>query len=328
MGKKKAVVDPKYVAMLNTAYEKYAKLEVVNSNFEHFSDSNENVKKLLVKDPIISTSSHKIGENSVTKNKKSNSDNKTKKVKNRANYGAKSYSEEENIFLLNYLKNNSDLSRTYAAKELAKLMKGRTWKSIKHQIVALQSGKEVAVVKRILKRFSLTEDKVIIDEAIKHLKLSKSLREATIQNIREFGKIMKRNHKSIYDRWEAVIKCWLLQYYNKNLNQEIRPMLVDTIHRNYDSVLDIDWEFVLCHKEFSGYTIKGLKELFSDIIWKAAKSLKKPSYELTLDEIAIFTEEYFKKTLRVNTLLEKRKMDCIEYFESKISEEKIICSKN
>jgi len=229
---------------------------------------------------------------------------------------------------LNYLENNSDLNQTYTAKELAKLMKGRTWKSIVQQIRVLQSGKSVTVVKRTSKRFSLIEDKLIIDEAIKHLKHCKSLREANIQNLLEFGKIMKRNHKSIDDRWESFIKCWLLQYYNKNLNQEIRPMLVDTIHRNYDSVLDIDWEFVLCHKEFSGYTIKGLKELFSDIIWKAAKSLKKPSYELTLDEIAIFTEEYFKKTLRVNTLLEKRKMDCIEYFESKISEEKIICSKN
>jgi len=328
MGKKKAVVDPKYVAMLNTAYEKYAKLEVVNSNFEHFSDSNENVKKLLVKDPIISTSSHKIGENSVTKNKKSNSDNKTKKVKNRANYGAKSYSEEENIFLLNYLKNNSDLNQTYTAKELAKLMKGRTWKSIVQQIRVLQSGKSVTVVKRTSKRFSLIEDKLIIDEAIKHLKHCKSLREANIQNLLEFGKIMKRNHKSIDDRWESFIKCWLLQYYNKNLNQEIRPMLVDIISRNYDTVLGIDWEFVSRHKEFSGYTIKGLKKPFVKIIERAAKSLNKPSYKLSLKEIVHFSEEYFKKKLRVYTPLEKRKMDCIEYFELKISEEKIICSKN
>jgi len=301
----------------------------VNSNFEHFSDSNEDVKKLLVKDTVISTSSHEMGKKSRTKNKKANVDNKRKKTKNYVNtFGKKSYSEEENKFLLNYLKNNSDLGQTNAAKELEKMMTGRTWISIYEQIRALQSGKSVSVAKRTSKRFSLTEDKLIIDEAIKHLKLCKSVREANIQNVHEFGKFMKRNHASISDRWEAVIKCWLLQYYNKNLNQEIRPMLVDIIRRNYDSVLSIDWEFVSRHKEFSGYTIRGLKQRFVIIIERAAKSLNKPSYKLSLKEIVHFSEEYFKKKLRVYTPLEKRKMDCIEYFELKISEEKIICSKN
>jgi len=329
MGKKIAVVDPKYVDMLNTAYEKYSKLEVVNSNFEHFSDSNEDVKKLLVKDTIISTSSHEMDKKSQTKNKKANVDNKRKKTKNYKNtFGKKRYSEEENKFLLNFLENNSDLGQTNAAKELEKMMTGRTWISIFEQIRALQSGKSVMVVKRKVKKFSLVEDKLIINEAIKHIKLCKSLRESNIQNIKEFGKFMKRNHLSIYDRWESFIKCWLLQYYNKNLNQEIRPMLVDLIRRNYDSVPSIDWEFVLSHKEFSGYNIKGLKKQFVAIIDAAAKSLKKPSYELSLEEIVNFADEYLKKKFKAQPTLEKRKMDCIEYFELKISEEQIICSKN
>jgi len=301
----------------------------VNSTIDHVSDSNEDKKRLLAKDTIMPTSSHKkVGNRSLIKKEKSSIYKKTKKNKNRADYGYKSYSEDENKFILKYLENTSDINRTNSAKELAKLMKGRTYYSIRHQIDNLQSRKIVTVIKRIAKRFSLTEDKLIIDEAIKHLKLCKSLREANIQNLREFAKLMERNHKSIYDRWESVIKCWILQYYNKNLNQEIRPMLVDIIHRNYDSVIGIDWEFVSSHKEFSGYTIEGLKDLFYDINSKAAKSLKKSSYELSFDEIANFGEEYFKKKFKAQPTLEKRKMDCIEYFELKLREGKNICSKN
>ena len=38
MMKKTTEVDPKYVALLNKAFEKYSKLEVVNSTFEHFRE--------------------------------------------------------------------------------------------------------------------------------------------------------------------------------------------------------------------------------------------------------------------------------------------------
>merc|ERR1711915_702331 len=100
------------------------------------------------------------------------------------------------------------------------------------------------------------------DEAIKHLKHCKSLRETIIQNPIEVSKSLKRNHNTIKERWDTVIKCWLLQFYNRNLNKEIRPMLVDLIYKNFESVLGIDWEFVVSHKEFSGYNIKGLKRLF------------------------------------------------------------------
>jgi len=372
MGKKVVKVDPKYVDMLNKAYEKYSKLEVVNSNFEHFSDSFEDENKLLIEKNDSTKNTPKIKFKPQIKSKKfnaienlysfehftksseakkkllevnkSSSDSqrkeikcqgkskiieKTKKIKNYANYGHKSYSEEENNFLLKYLEDNKDnfgLNKT--SRELEKLMKGRTHGSIKHQVKALRSGQTATVVAKTRKVFSLTEDKLIIDEAIKHLKICKSLRDAIIQNPLEFSKNMKRSDKSIFDRWESFIKCWLLQYYNKNLNREIRPMLSDFVHMNFESVLEIDWEFVLSHKEFSGYNVKGLKKIFFLLTADVAKYLSKPSYELSLKDIANYTNEnILNKKRRAEPTRDKRKMDCIQYFEQRIKEQNISCSK-
>jgi len=326
MKKKRTEVDPKYVTMLNKAYEKYSKLEIVNSTFEHFSDSCEDNKKLLVENTNSSNS------NVIRKNPKvSKVDMVTKKSKNHANYGHRRYSEEENEFLLNYLENNHDMDMAQAAKELTKLMKGRTFWSIRHQLTVLRSGQTVTVKARTKKFYSLTEDKLIIDEAIKDLKQCKSLRETVVKNPLEISKSLKRAPKTISERWDPYIKCWLLQYYNKNLNQDITPMLVDLIYSNYDSVLNIDWEFVARHNEFLGYNIKGLKKKFVQAMDKAAKALHKPSYELSLKDVANYTEEYYinkKNRPKPTPTSEKRQMDCIAYFEQKISEHKIsFCKK-
>jgi len=243
-----------YVAMLNKAYEKYSKLELINSNFEHFNDSSDphthdNNKKLLEEDD-------KSRRGSLTKGRKSNDNHnqKSKKYKNSANYGHKRYSEEENAILIKFLDNNPDFYKNKSMKirELTKIMKGRTFDSIKYQIARLQQG--LIVPRREKRLFSLTEDKLIIDEAIRNIKHCKSLREVGVRNSPEFCKSFGRAPWSVSERWENVVKCWLLQFYNKNLNQEIRPMLVDLIHKNFDSTLEIDWEFIANHEEFSGYT--------------------------------------------------------------------------
>jgi len=326
-------VDPKYVDMLNKAYEKYSKLEVVysNSTVQHFNKSNEFSTKLSEEESKSSSISCSEENGTKIKNKILSNEKicKDKKIrKNQANYGHKRYSEKENEFLLKYSEKNKDFDQNKSAKvkELVKLMEGRTFKSIMHQIKVLRSGPITPAQKRM--KFSLTEDKLIIDEALKHLKLCKSLREAKIQNVLEFSKSFKRIHSNINERWESTIKCWLLQFYNKTLNQEIRPMLVDLIHKNYDSVVAINWEFVLSHKEFSGYNVSGLKKIFVATVDKVAKSKSKPSYELSISEIANFTEDDFSNNkMKAQPVLDKRKMDCIEYFEMQTSELNISFSK-
>jgi len=61
---------------------------------------------------------------------------------------------------------------------------------------------------------------------------------------------------------------------------------------------------------------------------KTAKSLNKPSYQLSLKEIANYTmENMLNKKKRTEPIRVKRIMDCITYFEQKISEQNISCSK-
>jgi len=321
MKKKVTDVDPKYVAMLNKAYEKYSRLEVVNSTHER--DSCEDKEKLFVEDMKRSTTISPLKENkSQVKSKTSSVDDKKAKIINRANYGRKRFSEEENELILKYLETKSaDFDQTQAAKELTKLLNGRTFHSIRRQIRVLLSRQTISAAPKTRKLFNLTEDKFLIDEAIKHLQLCKSLRETIIQNPLEVSKSLKRRHDTINERWDPVIKCWLLQYYNKCSNQEIRPMLVDLIYKNFESIIGIDWEFVVSHKEFSGYNIKGLKRMLVKTVDKAAHYLNKPSYQLTMKEIANYTEENFTdKKYRVGSTSEERKMNCIAYFEQKISE--------
>jgi len=334
MKKKVTDVDPKYVDMLNKAYEKYLKLEVVNSNFEHYDETEPEPAKFHT--DKLDAHAHQGSDNiQVINNRtltpKPNSDKSKKlKYKNYTNYGHKKYSEEENEILINFLEKNPNFSHSQNKKskliELAKIMEGRTINSIRSQINLIQTEPELMAKKRTKKIFSLTEDKLIIDEAIRHLQQCKSLRDTVIQNPRDFCKTFKRSYRSIEERWESYIKCWLLQYYNKNLNQEIKPMLVDLIHRNYDSIPSIDWEFIANHKEFSGYNISGLKKELASAIRKAAMFHNKASYELSLKEIAKLSKENLLNTKRTPALA-KRIMDCIEYFELKVRDQNISCSK-
>jgi len=324
MKKKITEVNPKYVAMLNKAYEKYSKIEVINSTFEHLKYSPHNDELMVEVDQSKKIS--KCGRISKT-NGKTKNDNMKKAQKFRNNYGHKRYSEEENKILKKFLENNPDFDLNKSAKitELTQILPGRRFDSIKLQIRAIRLGLVVSRVVR--KAYSLTEDKLIIDEAIRNLKLCKSLREVSLKNSIEFFKSFDRSPKTICERWEAFIKCWLLQYYNKNLNQEVRPMLVDLIHRNFDSLSSIDWEFIASHKEFSGYTIIALKRLHQTFIDRGAKFYNKRSYELSMKEIANYADYFLNKKLRTQPTREKRKMDCIAYFEEKISEQNFSFSK-
>jgi len=324
--------DPKYVALLNKAYEKYSKLEVVNSTFEHFSDSHEDKKEIFEEVDKSPTISNEIKfKNRIKSRRFNDDDDKPKKRKNNANYnGHRKYTEEENKVLMKFLENNPDFdkqNKSAKIKELVKKLKGRTHNSIESQLRIFRGSRECPPSEKTRKLFSLTEDKLIIDEALKHLKQIKSLRETVIQNSLEFCKSFNRSATTIHERWEALIKCWLLQYYNKNLNLEIRPMLVDVIHRNYDSVVAIDWETVACHKEFSGYTILALKRIYKTLITQTARFFKKPSFELSMKEIANFANYFFNKKIIQKPSREERKMACIAYFEQKISEQNISFSK-
>jgi len=306
-------VNPKYVIMLNKAYEKYSTITVVDSSLEQIKDSVEKESDIQ-KDSRLMERISNLG-----KSKRSFQTNKkTLKRQSHTNHGQRSFSEAENNVLKEFIeKNVKSECKTLKLKEVAKEM-NRTVTSVNHQIRKLRLGLEVSNFSH--RKFSLTEDKLIIDEAIKHLTHCKSLRETIIQKPREFCKQFNRRYHSIVERWEGCIKCWLLQYYNKNLNQEINPMLANLVNRSFDSILSVDWDFVANHDEFSGYTYIGLRKKYAALMKLAAASYKKHSSKVSLEEVAVYAEEKYlnRRSVKSQPTFEKRQMDCITYFDDQI----------
>merc|ERR1712098_276912 len=171
------------------------------------------------------------------------------------------------------------------------------------------------------------EDKVIIDVAIEHLSKCKHLRKTIIEDPRGLGRRLKRNYHSVAHRWSVSIRSWLLQYYNKNLNLEVRPMLADFVNAHFDSVHGIDWKFVASQKEFLGHTEISLSFLFhSGTIKNAARHLNRQHHKVSLEEVAHFAKSViFEKYNKVKAHVTKRQTECIDYFVKKINDKNITC---
>ena len=172
-------------------------------------------------------------------------------------------------------------------------------------------------------RFSLEEDKIIIDSAIRVLMETKSLEETTISDYAELATSFNRSCQSVQGRWNTKIKPWLLQYYSETLNLEIRPMLANFVADNFESEASINWNYVLTVPEFSGHTTTSLRWVFSsDIKFNAIKKFNIPSKKMSLKQIAAFADENYKQR-KLRKTIEKRQHDLIEYFESLVKLNKI-----
>merc|ERR1711868_268860 len=89
------------------------------------------------------------------------------------------------------------------------------------------------------------------------------------------------------------LKVWLLSYYQKTLNLEIRPMLINVLAENFDSIRDIDRDWVRKIPEFSGYTPVSLKRVFFNrILFIMARRLKLNRTEMTLQTIAETAKDF------------------------------------
>ena len=136
--------------------------------------------------------------------------------------------------------------------------------------------------------------------------------------------MFNRHDQSVHRRWKANIRTWLLQYYAKTLNLEIRPMLSNFIADNFESEGSINWNYVLTAvPEFSGHTITSLRYLFASVIKNhASKKLNTPIEKLSLKQVAAFADENYKQR-KLRKRVEKRQHDLIEYFESLVKLNKI-----
>ena len=230
------------------------------------------------------------------------------------------FSAEEDELILEALKrvpSGGKLSSS-ALKEL-RITLNRDRKSIVVRIWKLENGSP----ENRVRTFSLEEDKIIVDEAIKCLKQCKHLELVELDRnvILRLKEDFKRTDQSIMERWYARMKVWLLQYYNKTLNLEIKPILANAIADNFESRDEIDWEFLTTFPEFIGHSAKSLKIPYNNVM-SSFKNWFPDRVDATTRELATFASSSWKprgpsKTTKI------RQMEVIEYFEEQVKRHNI-----
>ena len=307
-------VNDKYVNLLVQTFEKYKDISTLGGRAEEI-EQNENDESI-----VKLSNTAKYVRSKVQGSSKSNLNDKAKKTKGytfHKLFKVKQFTPHEDDVIIEKMKFTSAEEKPAAILELSKDL-NRHYKSIQVRIMKLETGSRL----RRYKSFSLQEDCLIIDSLVESLKLSKSLEDAQIEDCEKLGKSFGRGEKSIFFRWNLQLKSWLLQYYQKTLNLEIRPMLVNVLADNFDSIHDIDWDWVKKIPEFSGYTVTKLKQMFFNrTVHLMAKSLGMNRTEMTLQTIAETAKHYnFPKVSR--GVIERQRL-IIDYFEKKVKMEKI-----
>ena len=298
----------KYVKLLQETYKRYKDTEVL---WRSPSASN---KKSCDQENYTDTAQIKRKVSHCEKVKKKESSKGKREYKRIETECRKVFLKEEDDFLLDFMENTPDFKKNRSAKirELVEPM-NRTFHSIKNRVLVLERGTKPP--KRRNKAFSLEEDKLIIDDAVKHLKLTKDLHITNLSSSRELSKSLKRGYQTIEIRWSAYIKTWLLQHYHKTLNLNIRLMLANLLKDNFETFDSINWSFVASFPEFLGHTEEDLRYMFyNKMVFNASSHLNKERSKLTFQDIVRDVEEHnnFKS---VNKSIIERQKQLIEYFE-------------
>ena len=177
---------------------------------------------------------------------------------------------------------------------------------------------------RAKKNFSIEEDLLIVDEALKYLPKSGKLKDFKVKKYVELSSSFGRCRISVYNRWNRTLKIWLLGYYSKTLNLEIRIMLSKYLAKNYQDFDSIDWESVCSQKEFSGHTQFSLKAIFHEFLQhNAERFLNLEPSQITLEQIACCTEKIYRDAREVTERVKKRQLEVINYFEKSVKRLKI-----
>ena len=160
---------------------------------------------------------------------------------------------------------------------------------------------------------------LIIDKGVDALLVEgKPLQEATVKDSEfiQLGQLLQRSRMSIRTRW-TYLKTWLLCYYNKTLNLDIRPMLVNVLADNFESEDAVDWDFVLKFPEFCGHSIQSLRHMLHNYFQVVSSNMKISRIDLTLKQVSKFTKENYKPR-KVPQRVEKRQQEIIKYFEEMV----------
>ena len=197
---------------------------------------------------------------------------------------------------------------------------GRDWETIYERLRSAKLQRTGGTIKQA--KFSLEEDMLIMDCAMSELLTGKVLKETKIMNVSHIAESLKRRHSTVQHRWKSTIRTWLLQYYAKTLNFEIRPMLAKVLADNFESIKTVDWASVLEYPEFSGHTAKSLRKAFNCLESILHKKLNVKISDLSLKQISVFAQENYKPR-KLSKKTEKRQQELIAYFENFVKENNI-----
>ena len=306
-------VNEKYVNLLTKTFEKYKDISTLGGGVQ------ENEQEEKDETTVNVYNNAKYVRNKMKGTSNSNLDDKTKKKRGYTShqlYKIKVFTPDEDKVIVQAMK--SSVKKSESILELSKIL-NRTYKSVQGRILKLETGSS----NRRVKFFSLEEDCLIIDNSLRSLSQCKSIEEAQMDNFEELAKSFGRHEKSVLDRWNSYLKVWLLQYYQKTLNLEIRPMLCSVLAENFDSFHDIDWDWVKKIPEFSGYTPISLRRVFyNKIIVRMATKLNINRTEMTLQTVAQTAKDFKFSSLSSKNVIDRQKQ-IIDYFENKVQAERI-----
>ena len=302
----------KYGNLLSKAFEKYKDIETISvSPTSCVSDTEAQHEKMTSFPP-----KQLIGNCPILGGVKKDKSEASKERKNRKFYKMKRFSPDEDEVLLNAMQTQTgDVKFVEIAKKM-----GRNRSSVKTRFLKLKS---TGSSKKTHRSFHFEEDCVLIDAAIQDLRIRKSLETTNIPDVEHVAASFNREVLTTRYRWENQLRHWLLRYYNKTLNLEIRPMLTNVLAENFSSIEEIDWMLVSKYPEFSGFNEQSLRTAFyTTVLPNASRRLKIDKFDLTLKQISKDAEVFYKQTYNNtrNKKLEQRKRDVIEYFENAVKE--------
>ena len=207
------------------------------------------------------------------------------------------------------LENNE--SYVSVAKEL-----NRRKKTVHHKMSVLRSNPNPKQGKT---KYSLGEDRVILEKVIPFLKLQKlsSQRFLPTKDVMDLATELKRNHLSVSQRWDEYLHPMLLQHYTGTSGFRVERMLTSLVAQKYKDHKGIDWsEIVDQHKEFAGHTSASVSRVFQNCLKFAKK--QKNTTNVSLQEVADCDAKYNPTKEPKAKTARKRREKIVEHFIKRV----------
>ena len=174
-----------------------------------------------------------------------------------------------------------------------------------------------------MKRFSVQEDLLLLDEVILGMDVSKlsCIRTFPTSIATKVAKDTGRSHRTIRLRWEILLLPFLLQHFTGTTGFRVERMLTSLIAEKFRDSKGIDWpEIVNQHPEFAGHTARSLSRIFHKV-HSNAKTVKGVD-SLSLQEVADYASAVYQpgKERKESPAQAAHREAIISYFKRRVAE--------